>query len=150
MPAVKLREPGNLQYFLKRDPKFHLKNRILDIYLEPKWPLVLIEKGIVLEGSTPKIEDKQVTGIYTNTPHAPSYPLSTTSSTLVFRPELQSLVESFLLYKTGGNWLTLAAIFQDPRPGAFGNCFTVVYSGFIVSFMSTGTVKQYQMECLTS
>jgi len=27
--------------------------------------LVLLEKGLVLEGSTPKIEDKQVPGIYT-------------------------------------------------------------------------------------
>ena len=26
--------------------------------------LVLLEKGLVLEGSTPKIEDKQVPGIY--------------------------------------------------------------------------------------
>ena len=29
--------------------------------------LVLLEKGLVLEGSTPKIEDKQVPGIYTFT-----------------------------------------------------------------------------------
>ena len=26
--------------------------------------IVLLEKGLVLEGSTPKIEDKQVPGIY--------------------------------------------------------------------------------------
>ena len=35
--------------------------------------LVLLEKGLVLEGSTPKIEDKQVPGIYSKlTPHDPS------------------------------------------------------------------------------
>ena len=33
----------------------------LNIYLEPT--LVLLEKGLVLEGSTPKIEDKQVPGM---------------------------------------------------------------------------------------
>ena len=32
-------------------------------YLERKCPLVLMGKGLLLEGSTPKIEDKQVPGL---------------------------------------------------------------------------------------
>ncbi len=34
------------------------------MYLEPKSALFWLEKGILLEGSSPKIQDKQVPGVY--------------------------------------------------------------------------------------
>ena len=46
----------------------------IEIYLEPKWPLFWLDKDLVLEGSTSKIGDKQVPGIY-NLKHVFTNPL---------------------------------------------------------------------------
>ena len=72
---------------------------------EAQMTLVLLEKGLVLEGSTPKIEDKQVPGIYNIFPNRSFcsdlvYPRDTGS------PKLRNGFHGTLSYKKlfGGDW----------------------------------------------